>query len=165
MSASSSVIPNSSPSDLPKSSEPPVDFAASFTQFMTHEGIDDLMKLWAPEGEWVIMATGETFRGLDQIRELATRSVAAREHGTGEGLLPFNVFMDAEGTRLCWEYVHKGTVTEKWPASSKPPAVGTKFELPILLSCEIKDGRLVKIREYFDLSTLTEAGTPHHLYS
>jgi hypothetical protein len=37
------------------------------------------------------MATSETFRGHDQIRQLATRSVAARTHsgGTGSPSLPF----------------------------------------------------------------------------
>ena len=141
------------------------DFVEAFTKAMTHEGIDDVMKLWDPKGNWLIMATGEKFSGLDQIRQLATRSVAARVHSSGEGLLPFNVFTNAEGTRLIWEYVHKGEVTEKWPASTHKPVVGTKFELPIILMCEIKEGKLIEIREYFDLQTLTEAGTPHHLYS
>jgi ketosteroid isomerase-like protein len=141
------------------------DLVESFTQAMTHEDIDGVLKLWSPDGTWEIMATGETFSGLDKIRQLATRSVAARVHGTGEGLLPFNVFANAEATKFCWEYVHKGEVTDKWPASSKPPTLGTKFNLPIVLICEISQGKLVKIREYFDLLTLTEAGTPHHLYS
>jgi len=141
------------------------DFVEVFTKVMTQDDIDGVMKLWTPEGEWLIMATGEKFSGLDQIRQLATRSVAARVHNSGEGLLPFNVFTNAEGTKLIWEYVHKGVVTEKWPASTHKPIVGTKFELPIILICEIKDGKLIKIREYFDMQTLTEAGTPHHLYS
>jgi ketosteroid isomerase-like protein len=139
--------------------------ADAFTAAMTTEGVEAMLKLWVPDGEWEIMATGESFRGIEKIRELATRSVAARVHGEGQGLLPFNVFSNAEGTRLCWEYVHKGVVTDKWPASSKPPAVGTVFELPIMLSCDTRNGKLVKIREYFDLPTLTEAGTPHRLYS
>lgn len=87
------------------------DFVNAFTAAMTHDDIDAVMKLWSPDGEWVVMATGETFKGLDKIRELATRSVAARTHGSGEGLLPFNVFTDAEGTKLIWEYVHKAVVT------------------------------------------------------
>jgi ketosteroid isomerase-like protein len=143
-----------------------VDLVKAFTDAMTHEGVEAMMSLWATDGEWVIMATGETFKGLDKIRELATRSVAARTHGSGEGLLPFNVFTNAEGTKLIWEYVHKGVVTDKWPSTSfQKPASGTTFELPIILSCDIREGKLIKIREYFDLLTLTEAGTPHHLYS
>jgi limonene-1,2-epoxide hydrolase len=141
------------------------EFVKEFTKVMTHDDIDGVMKLWAPEGEWLIMATGEKFSGLDQIRQLASRSVAARVHKSGEGLLPFNVFTNEEGTKLIWEYVHKGVVTENWPASTHKPVVGTKFELPIILMCEMKEGKLIKIREYFDLQTLTEAGTAHHLYS
>ncbi len=53
----------------------------AFTEAMTHEGIAAMMNLWAPDGEWEIMATGETFEGLDQISQLATRSVAARRDG------------------------------------------------------------------------------------
>jgi hypothetical protein len=72
------------------------DLLKAFTDAMTHEGVDAMMSLWAPGGEWVIMATGETFKG------------PARTHGSGEGLLPFNVFSNPEGTRLIWEYVHSG---------------------------------------------------------
>jgi ketosteroid isomerase-like protein len=141
------------------------DLIESFTRVMTHEDIEGMLKLWAPEGSWEVMATGEIFSGLDKIRQLAARSMAARVHGAAEGLLPFNVFANAEATKFCWEYVHKGEVTDKWPASTKKPAVGMRFELPIVLICEISQGKLVAIREYFDLLTLTEAGTPHHLYS
>lgn len=142
-----------------------VDLVKAFTEAMTHEGVEDMMKLWSPDGEWVVMATGEMFKGLDEIRELATRSVAARTHGSGEGLLPFNVFTDAQGTKLIWEYVHKAVVTDKWPASKDRPAPGTTVEIPIILSCDIHDGKLVKIREYFDLLTVTEPGIHHKLYS
>jgi ketosteroid isomerase-like protein len=141
------------------------DFVRAFTDAMTHEGVDALMRLWAPDGEWVIMATGETFNGLDQIKELANRSVAARTHGSGEGLLPFNVFTNTEGTRLCWEYVHKAVVTNQWPASTNRPAPGTALEIPIVLICEIAEGKLTKIREYFDLLTVTEPGVHRKLYS
>jgi ketosteroid isomerase-like protein len=141
------------------------DFVRAFTDAMTHEGVDALMRLWAPDGEWVIMATGETFKGLDQIKELANRSVAARTHGPGEGLLPFNVFTNTEGTRLCWEYVHKAVVTNQWPASTNRPAPGTALEIPIVLICEIAEGKLTKIREYFDLLTVTEPGVHRKLYS
>jgi ketosteroid isomerase-like protein len=141
------------------------DLIKAFTYSMTHEDIDGIVNLFAVDGEWVIMATGEKFSGLEQIRQLATRSVAARDHKSGEGLLPSNVFTNVEGTKFIWEYKHIGVVTEKWPASTHKPGVGTKFELPIILMCEVKEGKLIELREYFDLQTLTEAGTPHHLYS
>jgi hypothetical protein len=138
-----------------------------FTDAFTTDDIETYMSFFVPESEWKIMATGETFRGLDQIRQLAGRSVAARKHSGDLGIKPFNVFTNAEGTKLIWEYVHTGVVTEKWPSSSThKPAPGTKFELPILLMCEINmDSKFIKTREYFDLLTLLEAGTPHRLYS
>jgi ketosteroid isomerase-like protein len=141
------------------------DLVKAFTGAMTHEGVDELMSLWAPDGEWVIVATGETFKGLAQIKELANRSVAARTHGSGQGLLPFNVFTNAEGTRLCWEYVHTAVVTDQWPASTDRPAPGTEVDIPIVLICEIVSGKLTKIREYFDLLTVTEPGVHRKLYS
>jgi limonene-1,2-epoxide hydrolase len=141
------------------------DFVQAFTYAMTHEDIEGIVDMFASDGEWMIMATGEKFSGPDQIRQLATRSVAARIHRSEEGLLPFNVFANIEGTKFVWEYVHKGIVTDNWPASTHKPVVGTPFELPIMLMCETSQGKLNKLREYFDLQTLTEAGTPHHLYA
>jgi ketosteroid isomerase-like protein len=142
-----------------------IDIVEEFTHAMTHEDVEGMLELWSPNGVWVIMATGEMFHGLKEIRELATRSVAARNHRSKEGLLPFNVFANESGTRFCWEYIHKGVVTNKWPASPQRPANGTKFDLPIVLVCEVSRGKIFKIREYFDLLTLTEATTQHHLYS
>jgi ketosteroid isomerase-like protein len=145
---------------------PATDFVQLFTSAFTSDDIESLLKLIAPDAEWRIMATGETFRGPDQIRQLAIRSVAARKHTDGLGIQPTDVFTNAEGTKLCWEYVHTGVVTDKWPSSSaQKPAPGTKFDLPIMLACEIRRGQLVKVREYFDLLTLTDAGTAHHLFS
>ncbi len=141
------------------------DLVQAFTHALTHEDLESIINLFAPDGEWVIMATGETFRGLDQIRRLATRSVAARVHKAEMGLLLFNVFTNPNATKLCWEYVHKAVVTDQWPASTHRPAPGTLVEIPIVLICEISQGKLVKIREYFDLLTTTEPGIPHRLYS
>ena len=142
------------------------DLVQAFTDAFTSDDVESFFNLIAPDGEWVIMATGETFRGLDQIKQLAMRSVAARTHGGALGIKPTNIFTNAEGTKLCWEYVHTGVVTDKWPASSSQrPAPGTKFELPIILVGEIREGKLIKMREYFDLLTLLEPGTPHRLYS
>ncbi len=132
---------------------------------MTHEDIESIINLFSPDGEWVIMATGEAFRGPDQIRRMASRSLNARDHQAGMGLQPFNVFTDPDGTKLCWEYLHKGVVTENWPESPHRLALGARFELPIILICEISEGKLIKIREYFDLLTLSDVGIPNRLYA
>jgi uncharacterized protein (TIGR02246 family) len=149
----------------PKSGQRNPDLAQAITAAMTSDDVEGMVALFAPDGVWEIMATGETFRGRDQIRQLATRSIAGRDHPAGSGIKPFNVFSNADGTRICWEYVHTAVVTDQWPASTHRPPPGTKLTLPILLSCEGSGGQLTKIREYFDMLTVVEPGTPHHLYS
>lgn len=142
------------------------DLIKAFTAAFTSDDIENWKKLLAPDGEWKIMATGETFRGLDKMVELANRSVAARKHNGELGIKPTNVFQNQKGTKLCWEYIHTGIVTDNWPStSSHKPAKGTKFTLPIMLMCEVKDGKLTEVREYFDLLTLLDPDIPHHLYS
>jgi ketosteroid isomerase-like protein len=138
----------------------------AFTAAFTTDNIENWKKLLAPDGVWKVMATGESFKGLEKMAELANRSVAARKHNGELGIKPVNVFQNEEGTKLCWEYLHTGIVTENWPSTSyHKPAPGTKFTLPIMLMCEIKYGKLTEVREYFDLLTLLEPGTAHHLYS
>ena len=68
-----------------------------FTKYMGMDDIEGIMKLFTGKSEWIIMATGETFKGIDQIRELAMRSVAARVHTNERGIHPFNVFTNIRG--------------------------------------------------------------------
>lgn len=49
--------------------------------------------------------------------------------------------------------------------TTRKVAPGTTFDLPIILMCDIRQGKVVKIREHFDLLTLLEPDTPHRLYS
>src|SRR5271155_2440652 len=92
-----------------------------FTRCMTTDDVDSIVPLFSEDAEWVLTATGETFRGHDKIRELAMRSIAARNHVGERGIHPFDVFANADGTRLCWEYVHTAIVTNDWPASKNRP--------------------------------------------
>ncbi len=136
-----------------------------FTRCMTTDDIEGAVNLFTEESEWVIMATGETFRGKDQIRNLASRSVAARNHPGVRGIRPFNIFTNAEGTKLCWEYIHTAIVTKDWPASKGKPVPGSELKLPIVLVCEIQNNKIMKLREYFDMQTVVEPGIKHFLYS
>lgn len=136
-----------------------------FTRCMGIDDINGIIELFNEKSEWILMATGETFKGIDQIRELATRSVAARDHTNERGIHPFDVFTNAEGTRMCWEYVHTAIVTEDWPASKDRPTPGSEFKLSIVLVCEIQNNKIMKLREYFDMQTIAEPGVKHYLYS
>ena len=115
------------------------DLVQAFTVAFTTDNVEDFYKLIAPEAEWVIMATGETFRGLDQIKDLAVRSVAARDHPVGMGIKPFNIFTNAEGTRLCWEYVHTAVVTGSVAVVSRPACCGDEDQRSHHL--ELRDSR------------------------
>jgi ketosteroid isomerase-like protein len=166
MTAQTRTDPKTPMNDAPHDADSVQTLVQTVTKAMTTDNIADMVNCFAADSEWIIMATGESFKGLDQIRQLATRSVAARKHSDALGIKPFNVFTNPEGTKLCWEYVHTGVVTERWPSTSaQKPAPGTKFELPIILMCEIRQGKLIRIREYFDLLTLTDPATKHKLYS
>jgi len=142
-----------------------LDVVDAFTAAFTSDDVESFYKLIDPHCVWVIMATGEAFTGLGEIRQLAMRSVAARTHGGGLGIKPINIFTNAEGTKLCWEYVHTAVVTDKWPSSKNRPAPGTRIELPIVLICDIRKRKLTRVREYFDLETATEPSVQHKLYS
>ena len=147
------------------SSVPKTDIVQAFTEAFTTDDVEGFYKLIADDAEWVIMATGETFSGIEQIKQLTMRSIAARDHPSGMGIKPFNIFTDVERTRLCWEYVHTAVVTDKWPSSTHKPAAGSQISIPIILSCEIRDGKIIKAREYFDMWAIVDPGTPHKLYS
>jgi hypothetical protein len=72
----------------------------AMTDAMTSDDVESMVNLFAPDGEWLIVATGERFRGLDEIRQLAIRSVAGRGHPAGTGIKPTNVFLSREVHRL-----------------------------------------------------------------
>jgi ketosteroid isomerase-like protein len=139
--------------------KPSADLVEAFTAAMTQEDVDGILELWDSKGEWVVMATGEVYQGIDKIRVIATRSVTPPIRTGREGPHPSNVLISQDGKRFWWEYTHREVITEHRPGSSKSPAVQTVFELPVLLSGDIQNGKLTKIREYFDLPN-PEQGRP-----
>jgi steroid delta-isomerase-like uncharacterized protein len=136
----------------------------AFTDAMTSDNIEELIPLFADDAEWTIMATGETFRGKDGIRKLAERAVSSRTHSAELGIHPRNVFTNAEGTRMCWEYVHTGIANKEGWTQDSPPA-GSVLNEPIVLVCDIKDGKIAALREYLDLLTALEPDKKRRLYS
>jgi ketosteroid isomerase-like protein len=138
-------------------------FLQTFSDTFLSDDIDGFMQLIDPDCEWMIMATGETFRGASQVRQLADRSMAARQH-TKDAHMEFTNLFTSED-QMCLEYTHRFIVTEQWPSSQNRPPVGTRGDLKICLACHVKDGKFNRIHEYFDLGQATEPGTVRHLYS
>jgi ketosteroid isomerase-like protein len=135
----------------------PESFTRKFTEVFLSDDVDGMVALTTEDCEWVIMATGETFRGPEQIRKLAERSIAARQH-TKDVHMDFKNLFSTED-RMCLEYVHRGIITQSNDISVTLPVAGTEFVLPICLVCHVKDGKFDKINEYFDVGTLTGAKT------
>ena len=65
--------------------------------------------------EWVMMATGEIFRGIDEVRQMSLRSRDARKH-TEEAHIGFtNFFSSEDQSQFCVEYDHGAIITEERP--------------------------------------------------
>jgi ketosteroid isomerase-like protein len=123
--------------------------------------IDGFMELLDQNCEWVIEATGETFRGYERIKEFAERSKAARYH-TNEVQMAPTTFFATEGYFVI-EYLHNAVVTEKWTTPRNQPPEGLIVHIPICIVAHFKGERLDWVHEYFDL--LTGRGAGQKLYS
>jgi ketosteroid isomerase-like protein/integrase len=121
----------------------------AMTDAMTGGTFEGMVDLFSPDGEWVIVATGETFRGLDQIRQLAKRYAAEQDLGSMTGKPP-SVFFRADGKGFIWEYVRNCVVPDNRLSPEAQSSPGAKVNLPTLLMCDVREGKLVQIREYFD---------------
>jgi ketosteroid isomerase-like protein len=140
------------------------DLVRAVTDAMTSDNIEKVIPLFADDAGWTIMATGESFRGHDRIRMLAERAVASRAHTDELGIHPRNVFTNAEGTRMCWEYLHTGIAKrEGW--TQDRPREGLRLDEPIVLVCDIDDGKIVALREYLDLLSVLEPDRSHRIYT
>ncbi|MHB8432322.1 MAG: nuclear transport factor 2-like protein [Candidatus Tyrphobacter sp.] len=48
------------------------DLVQAFTAAFTTDDVESFYELIDPDAEWTIMGTGETFRSLEKIKQLAT---------------------------------------------------------------------------------------------
>ena len=133
----------------------PESFIKKFSEVFLSDDIEGMVDLMDKGCEWTIMATGEVFRGPEQVRKLAERSVAARQHTRDVHMDFKNLFSTDE--QMVLKYVHRGIITTSNDISVKLPKAGVKFMLPIRLVCHVKNGKFDKINEYFDVSTLIDA--------
>jgi hypothetical protein len=80
--------------------------------------------------EWIMMATGETFRGIDEVKQMSLRSRDARKH-TQEAHIEFtNSFSSEDQSQICIEYDHGAIITEEGARLfGMPTAVGRKVNV------------------------------------
>src|SRR5215467_4678310 len=89
------------PKDRTKDLAVPKSFLQAFKDTYLTDDIDGLMKLMAPQCEWLLIATAEMFRGTDTIRKLAERSKAARDQTSDEHLYVTDLFSSDD--QMCRE--------------------------------------------------------------
>jgi hypothetical protein len=81
---------------------------------MTTDNIEEVLTCFGDDdAEWTLMPTGEVFHGKEEVRKLAEHAISGRTHTKELGIHPRCVFVNAEGTNMCWEYVHTGIATRR----------------------------------------------------
>jgi ketosteroid isomerase-like protein len=122
--------------------------------------IDAWMALLDENCEWTLMATGETFRGTEVVKRFAHVAVASRDHTKDDHMVFTNSLAGEEG--FCVEYTHRGVYTQQGSSIVKQsssgvltPQEGTLFEVKICIVCHVKEGKIDRAHEYFDLIQVT----------
>ena len=93
---------------------------------------------------------GGTETGKEQFRKF----LAKMDHAYQEQLRDFVFMSNATGDRVAAEFVVDGTYIESEPGL--PPATGQKYSLPVGAFFEIKDGRIDRITNYYNLNKWIE---------
>jgi ketosteroid isomerase-like protein len=135
-------------------------FAETFKKVFLGDDLDGFMQLLDKDAVWTFMATGEKFRGVEQIRKAAERAMAGRIH-TKDLHMEFTNTICSED-QVCVEYLHKGLAPKHGTIAGSPPE-GTEIAVPICLTMHIKNGKLDRMNEYLDMGTFS--GTTKHLFS
>ncbi len=112
------------------------------------------------------MATGETFRGIDEVRQVVLRSRDARKHTEEAHIELMNFFSSEDQSQICIEYDHGAIITEEGARLfGKPAAAGRRVDVKICHVCHVKNGKLDKVHEYFDTAGTMGGIDERRLYS
>jgi ketosteroid isomerase-like protein len=100
--------------------------------------------------EWLIVPTGDTLKGKEQIAKLAPNHWAASPNRIKTLV---NVFASEEFA--CLEYRTAGALTNQadFPSISFRPT-GKHYEFLCCFVFHITDGKIDRVHEYFDLETI-----------
>lgn len=120
------------------------------------QDIPRVFELIDPDCEWVLMATGERYRGTDAIRKISQQSASAVSHSEQHKLEVTNLF--GCGDNVCLEYVHGALLT--LPGQTEP----TPIEMPICIVFQCKNGRIIKANEYYEIEHMKGPNTIKPVY-
>ncbi|HUO85899.1 MAG TPA: ester cyclase [Thermoanaerobaculia bacterium] len=102
--------------------------------------------LMTPDAEYVEVATDRTFVGPPGVARYAAEIFAWAPDFTVR-----TIAVDAGAGTVVWEWVMEGTQTGDGPGL---PATGKPFSVPGVSVLELRDGRIHRVRDYWDLKTL-----------
>lgn len=111
-----------------------------------------IIALTAPEFEWVMMPSGQKFRGTDGMRQYAQGWATAFPDGRIEDT---NVIAGDNGAVV--EFTGRGTHTGPLmaPTGEIPPS-GRRLDMPFCEIYRIKNGKIVGGAIYFDMATMLQ---------
>lgn len=115
------------------------------------------MDLLDPDIEWVLMATGERYRGIDSLQKMSAKSMAAISHSEQNQLKITNLFGCED--KVCLEYVHGALLKQPGQATSIP------IEMAICIVFQCKNGKIAKANEYYEVEQLQGPGAVKPLYA
>lgn len=120
-----------------------------FRRCVAEGDMDVLVSLLHRDCEWLIVATGETFRGVSEARRLF--DMAGKLRGQFASAVPEIKNAFAGDDHLCIEFVNRLTPHTASGAAAEP------IEMDFCMTARVRDGKIHHVREYFDQA---QFGTP-----
>jgi len=122
----------------------------TYFDLLFSKNLDKLLELIDPNIEWLIVPTGDIIKGQDEFVKLARNHWAASPNRIKKLL---NLFANEEYASL--EYITGGTLTgDANFGSIKIVATGAKYELQCCFVFHFTNGKIDRVREYFDMETV-----------
>lgn len=112
--------------------------------------LDSILSMIDDDIEWLVVPTGDVIIGKEAFAELARNHWVASPDRIKRLV---NLF--AAGDYACMEYISGGTLTGEVDFGSiRIPPSGLKYELQVCFVFHFKEGRIDRVREYFDMDTV-----------
>lgn len=122
----------------------------SWLEAHNRDDVEGELALWDHHAEMTIVPTGKKYTGIDELR--AAAQMAAKAHGRKT----LNSIFAGDDGWVCAEYTSVSTVHGPMDAHNIkiPAGVAKELTLQICFLAELKDGKIVRSREYWDTGSM-----------
>jgi steroid delta-isomerase-like uncharacterized protein len=112
--------------------------------------LEAMLELIDDHIEWLVVPTGTVISGKEMF------AAGAQQHwGATPDRVKKLVNLFADENYACMEYITGGTLTGRVDFGSVAiPPTGLKYELQVCFVFHVKDGKIDRVREYFDMETV-----------